>query len=561
MIDLSKMKAPGDKRPTWRDGIIQIHITRACDLSCIGCTQGSNLAGKPVIMTVENFENAVKSLSDYYGVVGIFGGNPCVHPRFEEICLVLEKYIAYEHRGLWSNNLMGHGSLCRRIFNPAVSNLNVHANPEAIAEFNATWPEANLIGQQDSRHSPPFVAMKDLGMQQDEMDRLIEGCDINQLWSAMICQFRGELRAFFCELAGAQSMLHEHEADYPDTGIAINGTDWWKLPMKAFQHQVNKHCYSCGIPLRGIGDLAVNGTHEYVSETHKNIYNLKKPTGKTIHIVKSRSELNGSVERATDYIKNGIMTVGKQDGVKVLIGIPTAEMARRADFYDYFNMLDKPVGTGIAFIHGQSPARGRNMIIEQALEHNFTHVLFVDDDVVFKPEALITLLGHNKDIVSGLYVMRNFPHTPIIFDEALEDGRCFTHYLSDNESGLVPIVASGAGFLLIKTDVFRQMSPFCPQSNNKPCWFTLGELEKDHWCDDISFFLHARNAGISDMWVDLNCLVGHMAQVTVWPNLLNGKWQTTYDTKGPQTVSFPQITMAEIESKRNEVKAQEMVGA
>src|SRR5690348_9139192 len=103
------MKAPNDYRPTWRGGVIQIHITRACDLACTGCTQGSNLAGKPVVMPVELFEQACESLVGYEGVVGIFGGNPTLHPRFEAICATLRKYIPFEQRGLWSNNLNGHG--------------------------------------------------------------------------------------------------------------------------------------------------------------------------------------------------------------------------------------------------------------------------------------------------------------------------------------------------------------------------------------------------------------------------------------------------------------------
>src|SRR5678815_4447941 len=121
-FEFSNMKAPGDKRPTWMGGIIQIHITRVCNLSCTHCTQGSNFGGKPVLMTLENFEIAVKSLRNYSGVVGVFGGNPTMHPQFAQICQILSEHIPWDHRGLWSNNLMGHGKLCRETFNPAVSN-------------------------------------------------------------------------------------------------------------------------------------------------------------------------------------------------------------------------------------------------------------------------------------------------------------------------------------------------------------------------------------------------------------------------------------------------------
>jgi organic radical activating enzyme len=525
-VGKNMMKAPGDTRPTWRDGILQIHITRACDLSCISCTQGSNLAGKPVMMTPEQFEVACESLKDYYGVIGIFGGNPTLHPNFRSICEIFKRIIPYEQRGLWSNNLREHGKLCRETFNPNVSNLNVHASKVVYDKMKSDWPECHPIGTEDSRHSPPYVAMKDMvDMTYEEQWNLIQNCDINQLWSAMVCSFRGELRGFFCELAGAQSMLHQDEPDYPDTGLPIT-SGWWKLPIGAFDHQIKKHCFECGIPLRGMGDLAVGGETEYVSETHKNIYQLKRPNGKELRVVSNRSELGGSVTRATDYIANGALS-----NMKILIGVPTSEMARRADFYDYFNMLNKPDGTMMTFAHGQSPARNRNLIIDQALENDCTHILFIDDDTAFKPNMLSQLLAHDKDIVTGLYLMRNYPHQPIIFDYADEEGRCTHHWLHDGKKGLVEIVASGLGACLIKTDVFRAL--------DKP-YVRLGELEKDHWCDDIGFFRRVREAGFK-LYCDLDCLVGHMASVTVWPNPIDGKWMTSYESNGEASVSFPQV--------------------
>lgn len=540
---ISKMKAPGDTRPTWMNGIIQIHVTRTCDLSCISCTQGSNLAGKPVLMTMENFENACLSLKDYYGVVGIFGGNPTTHPNFERICEILADIIPFERRGLWSNNLRGYGRLCRRTFNPAVSNLNVHCDLDAYQEMKRDWPECNPIGSEDSRHSPPFVAMKDLGLSQDEMENLISHCDINQLWSAMICQFRGELRGYFCEIAGAQSMLHERELDYPDTGIPIT-KGWWREPIERFEHQIRKHCFECGIPLKGLGDLAVKGTNEYVSETHENIYKLKKPQGKTLHLVKSRNELGGQLNRATDYIANG-----KLMETKILIGGPTAGYSRNDKFYSHFNAIDKTDNCIISFAHGQSPAEGRNRLVDLALELNCTHIMFVDDDVIHPTDIVKKLLAHNKDIVGGLYLMRNFPHRPIMFDIANDDGTCRWRKVRDEETGLIEVVNMGMGACLIKTSVFREMrdkgftfkSAIDQSGKVRDIWFTLGELQKDTWCDDIAFLNRARKSGFQ-IFIDLDIRCGHLAQLQVIPVYHEGKWYTAYDTEGTQTVTVPQDT-------------------
>lgn len=534
------MKAPGDYRPTWRNGIIQIHITRACDLSCTSCTQGSNLAGKPTIITLENFKLACESLKDYFGVIGIFGGNPCLHPRFEEICHIISEIIPYEQRGLWSNNLNGYGELCRKTFNPAVSNLNVHTSKDAYDEMKRDWPECGPIGlSHDSRHSPPYVAMQDLGLTNAEMELLISKCDINQLWSSMLCQVRGELRAFFCELAGAQSMLHENEYDYPDTGLKVF-PGWWRLPIENFENQIYKHCFECGVPLKGLGDLAVNGENEFVSKTHEKIYQLKRPKGKFLHVVENRKDLGGEVNRATDYIKNGIESMNTSE-VRVLIGVPTPGYSKNDTFYHYHNCIQKPAGTLVTFATGQSPARNRNMIIQQALDNNCTHVLFLDDDTAPPPDLLTRLLAHDKDIVTGLYFMRAFPHQPIIFDYADENGKCAWHLLNPGETGLIEIVASGLGACLIKIDVFRKMVELglAPETAHGRAWVQLGELEKDHWCDDIGFFRRVREAGYK-MYCDLDIKVGHFTQVTVLPNYIDGKWYTSYDSRGTSQVTFPQ---------------------
>lgn len=216
---------------------------------------------------------------------------------------------------------------------------------------------------------------------------------------------------------------------------------------------------------------------------------------------------------------------------KILVGVSTAEMARRAVFYDYFNLLDKPPGTILTMAHGQSPAKARNLIIEQALQHQCSHVLFIDDDIAFEPNLLTKLLSHDKDIVTGFMTMRNYPHRPLVFSERRDDGSCAHFFPKDGQYGLQEIVNCGLGCVLIKTDVFRKME--------RP-WVTLGELTKDDWCDDIAFFNRAQKAGFK-MYVDLDCLVGHMASLTVFPRYIDGKWMTVYDTTGEGQVSFPML--------------------
>lgn len=302
---LSQMIAPGTPRPTkWRRGVIQVWVTRACDKACYGCTQGSNLGGKPGMITPEQYEEALISLKGYFGVVGMFGGNPAIHPQFGVLCEILRKHIPFEQRGLWSNNPLGNGKIMRETFNPSYSNLNVHLDKEAYDAFKRDWPESMPCGlDSDSRHSPPYVAMKDVIHDEEERWNRIAECDINRYWSAMICVFRGELRAFFCEIAGAQAMLHQHESDYPDTGLPLH-EGWWRLPMENFAAQVRHHCHSCSVPLRGYGELSQSKDGvEQTSATHESIYR-PKVRDRSVQVVTQIEQLGNTLERATDYIQN-----------------------------------------------------------------------------------------------------------------------------------------------------------------------------------------------------------------------------------------------------------------
>lgn len=301
---IAGMVAPSQKRPTaYMGGIIQIHVTRACDKSCINCTQGSQLRGKSTFMTPEQFEQAVLSLAGYWGVIGVFGGNPCLSPHFESYCQILQKHVPKKQRGLWCNKLFGKGVICRETFNPHHSNLNVHLDQDAYDEFRRDWPEARPVGMKnDSRHSPPWVAMRDVVDSESDRWELIANCDINKYWSALIGVFRGELRAWFCEIAGAQAMLHQDNSEWPDLGVNVE-PNWWKRSIEEYADQIKFHCHRCGIPLRGRGDLAATGNVEHVSVTHLDIYKPKRG-GVKVETVDSLEQVDSQNDNVTRYLQN-----------------------------------------------------------------------------------------------------------------------------------------------------------------------------------------------------------------------------------------------------------------
>lgn len=382
---LSLMKAPGDQRPgKWRGSVIQILVTSTCNLNCWGCTQLSQMRRPHWEMTPEQFHQACQSLRGYQGVIGVFGGNAALCKNFKSYCDILQKHFPKEQRGLWCNDPITpeNARKMRETFDPAVSNLNVHLSKRAFDLFKTYWPESRPFGlTQDSRHSPCFVAMKDVlrkpcgwctGVGQVETEEkgelcpkcngsgqvydeskaweLISGCDINQRWSAGVGVFRGQLRAWFCEIAMAQSIAHQWDTNqeevermgqpcncgadrsgpsaevhddtcpakirytHPDTGLDPtyevppgSGKLWWQLPMGYFADQVRKHCHECSVPLRGHGELSQASSpesREQVSQTHLGVYKPKRKD-RRVELVTVPAQLGQPLGKVTAYLQNG----------------------------------------------------------------------------------------------------------------------------------------------------------------------------------------------------------------------------------------------------------------
>lgn len=213
---------------------------------------------------------------------------------------------------------------------------------------------------------------------------------------------------------------------------------------------------------------------------------------------------------------------------KVMIGVPTAPENRRPEFYDYFNMIQRPPGTLTEFVHGPSIAHNRNIIIKSAIKNGCTHLFFLDDDVVTNPDVIFQLLKHDKDIVTGVLPAKSFPHRPYLFDEIV-DGHTFKYYkLNDKDKGLIPIKGSGFGIVLIKTDVLIHLEePYIRYNPHIP----------DQLGEDIYFFDRLSNKGVG-IYCDLDVCATHFAHAGVRLVNTSKGWHVVYDTGGEGHVNY-----------------------
>lgn len=212
--------------------------------------------------------------------------------------------------------------------------------------------------------------------------------------------------------------------------------------------------------------------------------------------------------------------------MRVAVGVSCGELARYSIFFDSL-MHVRGVNNENVLLHPSAViSRNRNRIAERAIAEGYDAVWYVDDDQVFSPPTLEKLIAADKDIVSGLYLKREVPFTPQVYDREDENGAVFPRLLKHGERGLVKAVATGAGCLLVKTKVFQAME--------KP-WWRLGQLDKEEWSDDVDFCRRARAADF-DIWADLDVLVGHQMNTTIWPAVQADGW-ATYMVHGREVIA------------------------
>jgi len=295
------MLAPIDKLRNGGNQNIQIIVTSRCDLRCSNCTQSVAHSGNKYNISLSSFREACESLRDWPGIVGVFGGNPTTHKQFPELCAILCEVIPDQrHRGLWSNNLLKHGSVVRDTFYPhGTFNLNAHGNAAAFADFER-WVPGKAIkesGTTQSWHSPILTAIEDFVGSEYIPDRetmwaIIKNCPINNDWSGGIIERNGVAKGYFCEVAAAFDILYDE-----DNGIPVY-PQWWKSGIERFENQIERWCPSCGVPLNLKGSMDLDDTDTY-SKTHEQLVQIKPYRKATL--IESLHQTR--TERATDYMR------------------------------------------------------------------------------------------------------------------------------------------------------------------------------------------------------------------------------------------------------------------
>lgn len=265
------MKAPKDHY------IIQIEVTNACIHHCSNCTRLCGHHKKPFFMEYETFCQAVDSVLDHPGLIGVMGGEPTLHPRFADICQYLYKKLPKKKLQDPSAFTLPTDSFIDVRRRRELDEFEIHEyedGPRPIIMGAGLWTTMTPVYMKNfeliqdvfryqslndhsnaSYHQPVLISRKDMGICDDQWIKLREKCWVNQQWSSSITP-KG---CFFCEVAAAMDMLYDGPG-----GLPIE-KGWWKRDIEDFKEQF-RWCELCGIPLKTFGRDAREGIVDVSAE-------------------------------------------------------------------------------------------------------------------------------------------------------------------------------------------------------------------------------------------------------------------------------------------------------
>ncbi len=144
----------------------------------------------------------------------------------------------------------------------------------------------------------------------------------------------------------------------------------------------------------------------------------------------------------------------------VLVAILHVEQTTIAWSFGLRNLI---VPGGVIGLTGMPYCMARNVACQRALEGGFTHLFFLDSDVIPPRDAILRLRSHNAPIVSGLYCRRSPPHgIPVMIR-----GRDWVTEFPPNS--LIEVDLVGSGCLLIHRQLLEALPP--PKDRPEKRWF------------------------------------------------------------------------------------------
>lgn len=196
--------------------------------------------------------------------------------------------------------------------------------------------------------------------------------------------------------------------------------------------------------------------------------------------------------------------------MKLLIAIPTMDTVPVEFMKSLLALTRRLTADGIAYDieieSGTLVYMARDKLASHALRSDYTHVLWLDSDMVFPDNILDDLMFCGKDFVSGIAHSRRKPFVGCLF-KSINLSNLERWKLEDYPKETFEVAGCGMACVLITTEIIREVllkhgTAFTP-------FQSYGE--------DLSFCKRVTDLGYH-IYAEPAVRLGHMAHFPIWPD-------------------------------------------
>ena len=193
--------------------------------------------------------------------------------------------------------------------------------------------------------------------------------------------------------------------------------------------------------------------------------------------------------------------------MKLMVAVPTVDYVP-ADFVKSLAQLSLRLGreripADVEIVGGTLVYIARERLAHRAIRDEYTHVLWLDSDMIFKPSIVEDLLFCGKEMVCGAFVSRRPPYGPCVYTDISDPA----NMKKVENFGTEPFRVDGCGFAAVLTSVSLLDAV---QSNFGTCF-----RPTEQYGEDLAFCDRVKQLG-REIWCEPTVRPGHIAHVPMY---------------------------------------------